>query len=129
MLGPQIPPLRFAPVGMTKVVGMTSGWDYSVVGITARGQSMSTTSGRPLVKSGRKTFGTPMTFLNAASIVAGVAIVVNGFEGRSLWKGVEMPLTREEGENSDPPIESRPWVYIAFGLGLFACGVFGLFHP
>ncbi|HVJ08693.1 MAG TPA: hypothetical protein VM554_09935 [Acidisarcina sp.] len=63
-----------------------------------------------------------MTFLNAASIVGGLAIVVNGLRRRAWWS--DEPA--EDAARERP--RQKPWIYIAFGLGIFACGVYGLFQ-
>ena len=64
--------------------------------------------------------------LDCALLVGGVAIIINGFVGKSIRNDVEMPLTKEERENPKPPTRSGRLVYIAFGLLLCAYGVFGL---
>ncbi len=63
--------------------------------------------------------------LDCALIVGGIAIVINGFVGGSIRNDVEVPLSREERENPQPPTRSARFVYIAFGLVL--CG-YGVFH-
>ena len=67
-----------------------------------------------------------MTFLNAASIAGGVAVVLNGFGVNLWWKNRDKP--QEKRQNAEPSNQTARWLDIGFGLGLLACGVYGLFH-
>lgn len=69
-----------------------------------------------------------MTFLNAASIAGGVAVVLNGLGVNLWWKNLHMPEPQEKTQNAEPSNQTARWLDIGFGLGLLACGVFGLFH-
>ena len=61
--------------------------------------------------------------LYSALIIGGVAIVINGFVGKSIRNDVEVPLSKEERENSQPPTRLARFVYITFGLILCGDGI------
>ncbi len=62
--------------------------------------------------------------LDCALLIGGIAIIINGFVGKSIRNDVEMPLTKDERENPKPPTRSARLVYIAFGLLLCGYGLF-----
>jgi hypothetical protein len=62
--------------------------------------------------------------LDWALIIGGIAIIVNGLVGRSIRNDVEVPLSKEERENPQPPTRSARIVYISFGILLCAYGAF-----
>lgn len=65
--------------------------------------------------------------LDWALVIGGIAIVINGFFGESLINDVEMPLSKEERENPQPPTRSDRLVHISFGTFLCAYGALQIF--
>jgi len=66
--------------------------------------------------------------LDWALIIGGIAVIVNGFLGKSIRNDVEVPLSKEERENPQPPTRSARLVYILFGILLCAYGAFRIFR-
>lgn len=62
--------------------------------------------------------------LGAALIVGGIAILINGFLGRSIKNDVGMPFTKQERENPEAPTRIARSTYIGFGLLLCGYGVY-----
>jgi hypothetical protein len=57
-------------------------------------------------------------------IVVGLAVIMNGFVGKSLLNDVEMPLSQEELDNPQAPTRWARILYIVFGLLIVAFGIF-----
>jgi hypothetical protein len=57
-------------------------------------------------------------------IVVGLAVIMNGFVGKSLLDDVEMPLSQEELDNPQAPTRWARILYIVFGLLIVAFGIF-----